>query len=140
MRFYKLIINAAVISILNIVSFSIGVLGVTLLKPTEHFAVQIPLTITTGVLLVVAWILLGQRHHGLVKGEHFMLVFILAFPVGGVLVMIIHFLTQGGVPSAGFLAATVPLQFAENVIGLPVAVALASRRRKSETKLGEASN
>ena len=140
MKFSRLIINAAVISILNIVSFAIGVIGVTLLKPADERGAQLPLTITTGVLLVVAWILLGQRHHRLVKGEHFMLVFILAFPVCGVLAMIIHFLTQGGLPSAGFLAATVPLQFAENVIGLPVAAAIANRRRGSETKLGEASN
>ena len=131
MRFPKLVFNAAVISILNIVSFTIGVLGVTVLKPAHHYALQIPLTLTTGVLLVVAWILLGQRFHGLVKGEHFVLVFILAIPVGAILMVMIRLFILGSLPSPGFLAASVPLQFVENLIGLPLGAAFALRRGES---------
>ena len=75
----------------------------------------------------MVWVVGFRRVNGLKAPEDYMTVLLLAFPIGAAVFTGVHFVITGYLTSFGNIGPIWGLQFAENLIALPMAVAFERR-------------
>ncbi|RKZ16887.1 hypothetical protein DRQ50_05620 [bacterium] len=130
-------ISAVVVAVLNLASIGLGFWAFKLTGGTAQLAVQVPVCLVCGILLVMTWVVGFRRVNGLVAGEDHMAVFLLAFPVGAVVLVAVHYVVTGYLTSVGNIIAVVALQFVQNVLALPLAAGLERRLRRKRHGVGD---
>lgn len=123
----KILLSALIISILNLASVVIGFTLYKLSGDAPQLLVQIPAALVSGILLVMVWVVGFRRVNGLKAPEDYMAVLLLAFPIGAAVFTGVHFVVTGYLTSFGNIGPIWGLQFAENMLALPLAVAFKRR-------------
>ncbi|MBU2500280.1 hypothetical protein KJ682_03010 [bacterium] len=119
---------ALLVAVLNLASAVLGFWFFKLTGGSDQLLIQVPVTLISGITLVAPVAGRIQRRHPRAEGSRFMAVFLLAFPLGGIAFTLFHFMVAGYLTSFGNIAALWMLQFAENVVALPLGVSLAHRK------------
>ena len=121
MQWSEILLSALVISVLNLASVVIGFLSYIFSGAEAQLLVQIPVSLISGVLLVIGWIVGFRRLHRLSAGEDFIAVMLVAYPMGAVIFTGVHYVVTGYLTSLGNIGPLWGLQLAENALALPVA-------------------
>ena len=124
MKKLHLLLSSTVIAAVNLASIVVGFLVYSLIGDVPQLAVQLPVALAVGILGVAAWLLLFRRFHQLVPDEDYIIVFLAAFPMGTVLFALVHYAVTGYLTSFGNIGGVWGLQFAENMIALPVVASI----------------
>lgn len=120
--------TALLIAVLNLASAVLGFWCFKLTGNSDQLLIQVPVMLISGITLVALVAGRIQRRNPGAEGSWFMAVFLLAFPLGGIAFTLFHFMVAGYLTSFGNIAALWMLQFAENVVALPLGVSLAHRK------------
>lgn len=124
MKIFHLLLSSTVIAAINLASIVIGFLAYYLLGNMPQLAVQVPVAFVVGILGVAAWLVLFRKFHKLVPDQDYIIVFLAAFPMGTILFALVHYVVTGYLTSFGNIGGVWGLQFAENIIALPIVASM----------------
>ncbi len=131
MNWNKIFISAFSVSLYNLVSGILGYACYNLFGGENQLAVQVPVSLLSGILLIVVWVVYFQKINGLQSDRDFLAVLLLAFPVAAVLFTGVHYFVTGYLTSWGNIVSLVMVQFVENTFGLFVGYIITQQRLKN---------
>ena len=131
MQTLKLILNAAMVGVLNLVSFIIGFFIFRKSDSGEQILVQGTVALIVGVSLVVVWLVVFRNFNRLKVEYDYIRVFLLAFPCTAVIFVPVHYVITGYLTGIGNIVVTGAYQFPMNVLALAIAAAILRRMEKA---------
>lgn len=132
MRTTRLLICAAGLSLVNLASVVLGFWLYKMVGGANQLAIQLPVALSTGILGGALWLGLCGRFARIDPVRDHVVVLLLAFPVAAAVFTPVHYAVTGYLTSFGNIVAVWFIQFAENIVAIPVASALARRRALRE--------
>jgi hypothetical protein len=124
MRIAKLLLNAAALSGLSLVSIVCGFWAWQLLGGASQLAVQVPITLACGAAGMVGWLKCLRRVHQLNPSTDYLPVILLALPVCALLLAGGHYLVTGYPTAFGNIAGTWLVFLAEAGMAVPIAASI----------------
>jgi uncharacterized membrane protein len=121
------VVSASVVALVNLASIAVGFVAYSLIEGSSQLLVQIPVGYASGLLGVVGWLVLLRRWHHLVPDTDYMIVFLLSFPLAAIFLTCVHYLVTGYLTSFGNIGGAWAMQFAVNVVALPIAATILNR-------------
>lgn len=131
MRIAKLLLNAAVLSGISLVSIVFGFWAYRLLGVTNQITVQVPVALVFGIASIVVWLNWFRRVHKLIAGTDYMLVILLGIPVCAALVAGGHYLVTGYLTAFGNIVGAWFVFITEVLISMPIAAVIGRERREA---------
>lgn len=128
-RFLRLVLGALGVVGVNDLAIGVGFFAWGAIGGNSQAAVQAPLAFLVSGVGVVLWLLKGERWHRLEPERDLPWVFLLAFPLGALHFVPIHYLVTGYLTSAGNLVAGALFAFCANA---PAFALAASMRRREQ--------
>jgi hypothetical protein len=119
-RTLKLTLGALFLSVVNQASIVVGFLCFKLSASDEQLAVQVPVTLITGIVLAAVLVRRLRRFLGPARGADHATVFLLAFPLGAAVFTPVHYVFTGYLTSFGNIAGLWMVQLFENAIAIPL--------------------
>ncbi|MCK9997251.1 MAG: hypothetical protein KAH56_13330 [Candidatus Krumholzibacteria bacterium] len=130
MHSVKLILNATVVSVLNLASFVIGFFIFRMSGSGEQRLIQGASAFLIAVTLVVVWLVVFRKFNRLKVEYDYIRIFLLAFPCTAVIFVPIHFVVTGYLTGIGNIVAIVFYLFPMNALALAIAAAIIRRMEK----------
>ena len=127
MKHFHRVASASAIAVINLASIAVGFFAYSLIENSPQLLIRFSVGYSVGLAGVVGWLVLLRRWHTLVPGSDYMLVFLLSFPLGAVFFTGVHYAVTGYLTSFGNIGGAWAMQFAENVVALPIAAAILRR-------------
>ena len=127
----RLILNAAMIGVLNLASFVIGFFIFRLSGSGEQRIIQGTAAFLVAVALVVVWLVVFRKFNRLKVEIDYIRVFLLAFPCAAVIFVLVHFVITGYLTGIANILAICAYQFPMNVLALVIAAAIIRRMEKA---------
>jgi hypothetical protein len=124
----KLILSAAVITMINKAGIASGFLIWYYSGTPNQLMVQVPLALTVSIGGTLFWLLRCERWHRLALERDAIYVFLLILPVGAFLFVPIHYLWTGYLTSFGNIIGGWMFAFLANVPAFALAASLWRRR------------
>ncbi len=131
----KIFLSSLIVSVLSLASVVIGFLSFKLTGAEHQLLVQIPITLTVGVLLVMMSVIWFRQAFGLEAGADKMAVILLALPLGAVVFTGVHYVVTGYLTSIGNIGPLLGLQFSVNMIAFPLAIEIEKRMLRKKNAL-----
>lgn len=137
MRSTRLLLDAAVLASISLASIVLGFWLYVALGGGDQLAVQVPAALVTGTAGMVVWQVGLRRLGGEDSRSSRLPVFLLAFPVCAVLLVVVHRVVTGYLTGFGNVAAAWSVLFLEMLIAVAL-VAAGDRARAAGDGAGTA--
>ncbi len=127
MHSVKLVLNAAVVGVLNLASFLVGFFIFRMSGSGDQRLIQGTAAFLIAVTLVVTWLVVFRKFNRLNVEFDYIRVFLLAFPCATVVFVPIHLVMTGYLTGIGNIVAIGFYQFPMNAVALAIAAAIIRR-------------
>ena len=131
MHTVKLILNATMVSVLNLASLLIGFFIFRISGSGEQRLIQGTAAFIIAVTLVVTWLVVFRKFNRLNVEYDYIRVFLLAFPCAALVFVPVHFVITGYLTGIGNIVAIGFYLFPMNALALAVAAAFIKRMEKA---------
>ncbi len=130
MHSVKLILNAAMVSVLNLASFLVGFFIFRMSGSGDQRLIQGTAAFLIAVTLVVVWLVVFRKFNRLNVEFDYIRVFLLAFPCVAVIFVPVHFVVTGYLTGIGNIIAIGFYLFPMNALALAIAAAIIRHMEK----------